>query len=104
MDWTQTFTIVGSIIVPVILAILGAAFAVYRATKSDTKEIKDDINREIDIIRKQTETMDANHRADMKATDEMWARLFARMDDKLVLMDSEWKRLFEKFFEGKQKA
>jgi hypothetical protein len=97
MDWSQPLTIIGSIVAPVMLAIFGAAFAVYRASKSDTKEIKDDINREIAIIREQTNIMDANHRADMKASDDKWERLFEKMD-------SKWERLFEKHYEGRQKA
>lgn len=78
-------------------AILGGAFTFYQMSKNDIKGIKDDIKKEIDIIRKQTNTMDENHRADMKAMDDKWAKLFENMD-------SKWERLFEKFLDGKRQA
>lgn len=93
MDWSQVFTIVGSIVAPVLLAIFGAAFAVYRASKSDTKEIKDDISKEIAVIREQTYIMD-----------ERWGKFFERMDNKMSRMDEKWERLFEKFLDGKRQA
>lgn len=92
MDQSTLITIWGQFF-SIITVILAAAFAVYRASKSDMKEIKDDISKEIAIIREQTYIMD-----------ERWGKFFERMDDKMSHMDEKWERLFEKYFEGKRQA
>jgi|JI10StandDraft_1071094.scaffolds.fasta_scaffold18704_13 hypothetical protein len=53
MDWTQTFTIIGSMI--------GATYAFYHITD------------------KRIDRMEEHHRDDIKRMDEKWERLFERL-------------------------
>ena len=62
MDWTQTFTIIGSMI--------GAMYAFYHITD------------------KRIDRMEEHHRDDIKRMDEKWERLFER----LLLQDQQKNR------------
>jgi hypothetical protein len=66
MDWTQTFTIIGSMI--------GAVYAFYHITEKRIDKTDESIKR-----------METHHREDMH-----------KMDEKLEKMDAKWERLFER--------
>ena len=74
MDWTQTFTIIGSMI--------GAVYAFYHITEKRIDKTEQTIDR-----------MEAHHREDMKAVRE-------DMKD----MDAKWERLFERLLLQDQKS
>lgn len=66
MDWTQTFTIIGSMI--------GAVYAFYHIT-----------DKRIDKLEENMKRMNDYHREDMKSMDSKWERLFER----LLLQDQQ---------------
>lgn len=74
MDWTQTFTIIGSMI--------GAVYAFYHIT-----------DKRIDKTEQTIDRMEAHHQEDMKAVRE-------DMKD----MDAKWERLFERLLLQDQKS
>lgn len=43
-------------------------------------------------------------REDMNKMDARWEKACERMDANMLRTEEKWERLFEKFFEGKQKA
>jgi hypothetical protein len=70
MDWTQTFTIIGSITA----SMIAVWYAFYNITDKRIDRMEQNMNR-----------IDDNHREDMK-----------RMDEVIQRMDLKWERLFER--------
>ena len=74
MDWTQTFTIIGTMI--------GAVYAFYHITDKR-------IDRMEEHHRDDIKKMDDTHREDIQRIDSKW-------DEALQRMDAKWERLFER--------
>ena len=73
MDWTQTFTIIGSMI--------GAVYAFYHITDKRIDKMEAHHREDID-------KMEAHHRDDIKDMDAKWERLFER----LLIQDQKSKK------------
>jgi hypothetical protein len=70
MDWTQTFTIIGSITA----SMIAVWYAFYNIT-----------DKRMDKMEQNMQRLDNLHREDIQRMDEKWER-----------MDSKWERLFER--------
>ena len=70
MDWTQTFTIIGSITA----SMIAVWYAFYNIT-----------DKRMDKMEQNMQRLDDLHRDDMKSMDEKWERI-----------DQKWERLFER--------
>ena len=70
MDWTQTFTIIGSITA----SMIAVWYAFYNIT-----------DKRMDKMEQNMQRLDNLHREDIQRMDEKWER-----------MDAKWERLFER--------
>ena len=74
MDWTQTFTIIGTLIA----SMVGVWYAFYNIIDKRMDKLEENMNR-----------IDVNHREDMKAMDTRWEERWSKSEEK-------WERLFER--------
>ncbi|MCX7338581.1 MAG: hypothetical protein NTX76_04815 [Alphaproteobacteria bacterium] len=95
MDWFQTLTI--------IFTLAGMTYAFHRDTKENIKRLDEDMKNNRVEFRASMERMDAVHREDVRRSEDRWAELDRRLDERLARSEERWNRLDEKWARTEEK-